>query len=86
LKQAPQRSLLDVLTRPLWFAPLLLALAAMLSYVYADRSMPIPDEGARLTNAVKILHGGGAERIVISSSVFSTAGKYGYDNQIAIEA
>lgn len=49
---------LDIVTRPLWFAPFLLGLAATLSYVYADRNMPIADEGALLTAAVKILHGG----------------------------
>ena len=49
---------LDVLTRPTWFAPLLLALATGLSYVYADRNVPIPDEGQLLTAAVKILRGG----------------------------
>lgn len=49
---------LDMLTRPSWFAPLLLALAAGLSYVFADRNLPIPDEGALLTAAVKVLHGG----------------------------
>jgi len=58
LQEAPRPSPLDVLTTPIWFASLLLALSAALSYVYADRSMPIPDEGALLTAAVKILHGG----------------------------
>lgn len=46
------------LTQPRWFALILLALSASLSFVYADRSMPIPDEGATLTAAVKILRGG----------------------------
>jgi len=54
---APRSSPLDILTRPIWFAPLLLALSAILSYGYADRNMPVPDEGALLTAAVKILHG-----------------------------
>ena len=49
---------IDVMTRPIWFAPFLLACAAALSYVYADRTMPIPDEGALLVAAGKILHGG----------------------------
>ncbi len=57
LQVAPRSSPLDILTRPIWFAPLLLALSAILSYGYADRNMPVPDEGALLTAAVKILHG-----------------------------
>lgn len=58
MQEASRRSSLEVLTRPIWFAPLLLAFSALLSYVYADRNMPIPDEGALLTAAVKILRGG----------------------------
>ena len=58
MQEVPRPSPLDVLTRPIWFAPLLFALTAILSYVYADRNMPVPDEGALLTAAVKILHGG----------------------------
>jgi len=49
---------LDVLTRPIWFAPFLLVLSASLSYGYADRAMPVADEGALLTAAAKLLHGG----------------------------
>ena len=58
LQEAPSPTTLDALTRPIWFAPVLLTLSAMLSYVYADRNMPIADEGALLTAAAKILHGG----------------------------
>jgi hypothetical protein len=46
------------MTRPIWFAPFLLTCAATLSYFYADRAMPVPDEGALLVAASKILHGG----------------------------
>ncbi|HIK83820.1 MAG: glycosyltransferase family 39 protein [Myxococcales bacterium] len=49
---------IDVITRPIWFAPFLLACATALSYFYADRTMPVPDEGALLVAAGKILHGG----------------------------
>ena len=58
MQEAPRRKPLEVLTRPIWFAPLLLLLSGALSYIYADRNMPAPDEGALLTAAVKILHGG----------------------------
>jgi 4-amino-4-deoxy-L-arabinose transferase-like glycosyltransferase len=58
LQDVHRHAPLDVLTRPIWFAPILLALSAALSYMYADRNMPVPDEGALLTAAVKILHGG----------------------------
>jgi len=58
MQEAPHPSWLDVLTRPIWFAPILLALSGTLSYIYADRYVPIPDEGALLTAAVKLLHGG----------------------------
>jgi hypothetical protein len=58
LQEASRPSRLDILTRPIWFAPVLLLLTAILSYLYADRNMPVPDEGALLTAAVKILHGG----------------------------
>ena len=58
MQEVPRPSPLDIVTRPIWFAPLLLALSATLSYVYADRNMPVSDEGALLTAAVKILHGG----------------------------
>ena len=47
----------DVLGRPLIFAPLLVGLAAALSLWFANRGLPIPDEGAILTNAAKILRG-----------------------------
>jgi len=43
--------------RPALVAPLLLAAAAALSWAYADRSLPPPDEGAYLTAASKILDG-----------------------------
>ena len=49
---------IDLLTRPICFAPILLALSGLLSYLWADRTMPVPDEGALLTAAVKILRGG----------------------------
>jgi hypothetical protein len=39
------------------FAPLLVALGAGLSFWFANRGLPIPDEGAILTNAAKILRG-----------------------------
>jgi hypothetical protein len=58
LQEVHRSSPFDVLTRPIWFAPLLLVLSGLLSYVYADRSMPASDEGALLTAAVKLLHGG----------------------------
>jgi len=58
LESVSHATRLEIVTRPIWFAPLLLGLAATLSYVYADRNMPIADEGALLTAAVKILHGG----------------------------
>lgn len=58
MPQAPKTNPLDILTRPRWFAPLLLVLAASLSFIYADRGMPIQDEGSVLAAAVKILRGG----------------------------
>ena len=58
MQEASRPSRLDILTRPIWFAPVLLLLTAILSTLYADRNMPVPDEGALLTAAVKILHGG----------------------------
>jgi hypothetical protein len=58
LQRAPHPSRLEIWTRPIWFAPVLLVLSGILSYIYADRNMPVPDEGALLTAAVKLLHGG----------------------------
>lgn len=49
---------LDRLWRPLVAGPLLLVSAAALSLLFADRGLPLPDEGAVLTNAAKILRGG----------------------------
>lgn len=49
---------IDRWTQPRRFAPCLIALAALISWIAADRAMPIPDEGALLTAAVKLLHGG----------------------------
>jgi hypothetical protein len=48
----------DRLCRPSRFAPLLLCAAAALSALFARRGLPLPDEGAMLTNAAKILRGG----------------------------
>ena len=45
------------LVQPKIFAPLLLLLCTGLSYWYADRSLPNPDEGAMLSAAAKILRG-----------------------------
>jgi hypothetical protein len=58
LQEVSRHAPIDVLTRPIWFSALLLTLAAALSYIYADRAMPASDEGALLTAAVKLLHGG----------------------------
>ena len=58
MQEASRPTMLDRLTRPTWFAPALLALSATLSFLYADRSMPIADEGALLVAAHKILQGG----------------------------
>lgn len=58
LQDVSRHAPIDVLTRPIWFSALLLTLAAALSYIYADRAMPASDEGALLTAAVKLLHGG----------------------------
>ncbi len=49
---------MDAWLRPARFAALLLAAAAALSAWWAVHHLPNPDEGAVLTNAVKILHGG----------------------------
>lgn len=58
MTEASRTPPIELLTRPIAFGPVLLALSAALAIAYADRSMPIPDEGAYLTAAVKILHGG----------------------------
>jgi len=58
LRELPRPSVFDALLRPKWFAPGLLCLSAAISWIFADRTMPIPDEGALLTAAVKLLHGG----------------------------
>lgn len=48
----------DRLCQPSRFTPLLLAAGAALSGLLALRGIPLPDEGAMLTNAAKILRGG----------------------------
>jgi hypothetical protein len=58
LQKASHPQWVDFLSRPTHFAPILLALSVSLSYIYADRAMPVPDEGALLTAAAKLLHGG----------------------------
>jgi len=50
--------MLPALVRPVFFLPLLLGLAFALSRWLARLDLPGADEGALLTNAVKLLHGG----------------------------
>jgi hypothetical protein len=47
----------DRLTRPGVVAPLLFLASLAISYLFADRYLPSPDEGASLTAAAKILDG-----------------------------
>jgi hypothetical protein len=58
LKEASRPAPLEPLMRPIWFACALLVLSATISFVYADRNMPVQDEGSVLAAAAKILHGG----------------------------
>ncbi len=44
--------------RPMLVAPVLLLLSAALSYYFAGYRLPSADEGALLTNAAKLVHGG----------------------------
>ncbi len=58
LKEASRPTPLESLTRPIWFACVLLVLSAAISYFYADRNIPVQDEGSVLAAAAKILRGG----------------------------
>lgn len=49
--------LVDRLSRPVVVAPLLFLASAAISYLFADRFLPTPDEGASLSAAAKILDG-----------------------------
>ena len=51
------RRLAEGLLRPGVFAPVLLALGALVSLWFANRELPTPDEGGVLTNAARILRG-----------------------------